>query len=62
MWGGVRQHLTLYLKIIKIKIMPHVPHVHTHTHVSMCVMMCLYGMILILIIVYICIYDLYGSL
>ena len=36
MWGGVRQHLTLYLKIIKIKIMPHVPHVHTHTHKYVC--------------------------
>ena len=56
--GWVRQHLTLYLKIIKIKITPHAPHVHMHTHVSMCVMMCVYSMILILITFYICIYAL----
>ena len=56
-WGGVRQYLTLYLKIIKVKIMPHAPHVHTH--VSMCVMMCVYSRILILIIFYTCVYDLY---
>ena len=39
-WGGVRQYLTLYLKIIKVKIMPHAPHVHTHTRKYVCYDVC----------------------